>query len=165
MQDQIEELRDEKAGNTVDDTNMDYIAALKEMRENSVSKEKYLKLQGDNKRLMNMFVKGETPPELKAESPKDLNEMRRDLFCKENNNLEYCQKALALRDELIKQGQRDPFLPYGKQIRPTNEDVQCVERFVQIVNECIDYADGDSNVFTQELNRRTYDTPGFRFIK
>ena len=43
----------------------------------------------------------------------------------------------------------------GAQISPTAEDVQVAEKVAQIYQECVDYADGDSALFTQELQRRT----------
>jgi len=63
--------------------------------------------------------------------------------------------TLELRNTLIAKGERDPFLPYGSQIAPTPEDVEKAEKAAQIYQECIDYADGDSKLFTQELQRRT----------
>ena len=53
------------------------------------------------------------------------------------------------------EGQPDPFLPMGAQIAPTADDEAKAEKAAQIYQECIDYADGDSKLFTQELMRRT----------
>ena len=54
-------------------------------------------------------------------------------------------------------GEPDPFLPYGKQISPTRQDEETAAKVAQIYQECIDYAEGDSEVFTNELQRRTRD--------
>ena len=42
-------------------------------------------------------------------------------------------------------------------IVPTTEDIECANRVAEVVKECIEYADGDSQLFTNELNRRTVD--------
>ena len=72
-------------------------------------------------------------------------------------NLEYVKTAVELRDALIAQGQKDPFLPYGEGILPTAEDVECANRVANVYKECIEYADGDPDIFTSELQRRTVD--------
>ena len=73
------------------------------------------------------------------------------------SNLEYWENALNLRQALIDSGENDPFLPYGHKIVPTTEDVECANRVAEVVKECIEYANGDSQLFTNELNRRTVD--------
>ena len=72
-----------------------------------------------------------------------------------NNNLDYVKLALELRSSLIAEGKPDPFLPMGSQIAPTADDVEKAEKVAQVYQECIDYVDGDSKLFTQELMRRT----------
>ena len=55
------------------------------------------------------------------------------------------------------EGNPDPFLPVGKQILPTDEDVAAANRVADVLKECVDYAEGDSAVFTNELQRRLVD--------
>lgn len=154
-----EEMRNEVVDNLEDDMDQDYISALNEMKKNTVSKDKYQKLLEENRKLLKNVVN--TPyneeEQQQEEKPKDLNLLRKDLFNQEHSNLEYAQKALELRDELIKQGQRDPFLPYGQNISPDKNDVECAERVATVLKECIDFADGDSELFTNELSRRMVD--------
>ena len=85
--------------------------------------------------------------------------MRNELFNspRELNNLEYITKAMELREALMENGEPDPFLPVGKQISPTRDDLEGAEKVAQVYKECIDYAEGDSEVFTNELMRRTRD--------
>ena len=87
--------------------------------------------------------------------------MRAELFGSENefSNLDYWTKALQLRSAVIEGGGVDPFLPYGKNIAPTNEDIETANRVAKVVAECIEYAEGDSAVFTNELQRRTVEAP------
>ena len=125
---------------------VDYIEAIKEIKQNSVDREAYNKLREENKRLLNSLVNGESV-DVKKEEPVNIDELRDKLFNKESTNLEYISNALKLREELMKQGKPDPFLPEGKNIIPTEEDIKTADRVAKVLQECVDYADGDSNVF------------------
>ena len=88
--------------------------------------------------------------------------MREALFSKaaadkEFTNLEFVTKSLELRDAIIESGGIDPFLPVGKGIDLTREDYEAAEFTAQQFKECIDIANGNSEVFTAELMRRTID--------
>ena len=136
---------------------IDYIEAIKEIKQNSVDREAYNKLREENKRLLNSLVNGESI-DVKKEEPVNIDELRDKLFNKESTNLEYISNALKLREELMKQGKPDPFLPAGKNIIPIEEDIKTADRVAKVLQECVDYADGDSNVFTNELQRVTVDS-------
>ena len=135
-----------------------YIEALKEIKENSVSKDDYLKLKAENRKLLNSLANGDFIEQPKVEEVVDVNELRNSLFNRDNTNLEFAEKSLKLRDELMKRGDPDPFIPMGKQINPTREDVECAQRVADALASCIEYAQGDSQVFTNELQRITVDT-------
>lgn len=137
----------------------DYIKALKEMKERTVSKEQYDKLKAENCQLLQALVNGETIEQPKPEENVDLNELRKSLFSPESDlsNLQYMEKTLKLRQEIIKQGGRDPFLPIGEKVNVTHDQIEAAERSAQIFQECVDFAQGDSGVFTAELQRRTKD--------
>ena len=51
-------------------------------------------------------------------------------------------------------GQTDPFVPNGSKIKPTDEDFAKAKKVADTLQECVDYADGDPDVFTDELKRR-----------
>lgn len=138
--------------------NMDYIEAIKEIKQNTVDKEAYNKLKEENRKLLNSLINGEEINQQKVEETVDISKLRADLFNKENSNLEYAEKALKLRDEIIKQGGKDPFLPYGEKILPTEEDISTANRVAKILKECIEYADGNADIFTNELQRIMVDT-------
>ena len=145
----------------VEDNTNDYIAQIKNLKENSVSKEDYDKLRLDNKRLIDALANGTQMDvvESKTSTADKINELRTKLFSKGNNltNLEYCDTALQLRDALIENGERDAFLPFGHNVIATDSDIETANRVATIMKECIDYADGDSDIFTNELQRRTVD--------
>ena len=147
---------------TVEDNTQDYLAAIKELKQNSVDRSEYDKLRAENKKLIDAVVNGQPgqeEPVASKHSKEQIDELRNDLFNspKELNNLEYITKAMELREALIENGEPDPFLPVGKQISPTRDDIEGAEKVAQVYRECIDYADGDSEVFTNELMRRTRD--------
>lgn len=140
------------------DDRTDYIEAIKEIKQNSVDKEKYNRLKEENQKLLQSLVNGET---IKQDvEPVNVNQLRKELFSQDAdyNNLDYMTKVMTLRDALIEQGEKDPFLPWGQKITPSQEDVDTANRVAEIVKDCIDYAEGDSAVFTNELQRRMIDT-------
>ena len=140
---------------TVDDNTQDYLAAIKELKENSVDRSEYDKLKAENKKLIDAVVNGQPGDVESKPQLRDPNEIREELFNREHSNLDYVKLALELRSSLIAEGKPDPFLPMGSQIAPTADDVEKAEKVAQVYQECIDYAEGDSKLFTQELMRRT----------
>ena len=147
---------------TVEDNTQDDLAAIKELKENSVNRSEYDKLRAENKRLIDAVVNGQPGQEEQVvvkHSKEQIDDLRNDLFNspRELNNLEYVTKAMELREALMENGEPDPFLPVGKQISPTRDDIEGAEKVAQVYKECIEYAEGDSEVFTNELMRRTRD--------
>lgn len=140
------------------ESEVDYIAAIQELQENTVSKQQYEKLKEEKNKLLNALVKGEKI-EQPAEKKVDITALRKKLFDRDSqmSNLEYVQTSLELRDALLAEGEADPFLPVGSQIAPTPDEAVQAEKVAQIYRECIDYAQGNSEVFTNELMRRTVD--------
>lgn len=153
-------LENENLEKRVEESNpdTDYVAAIKELKEKTVSKESYQKLRDENKKLLQSLVNGE---QIQAEVEKpDINKLRKELFDEDSNidNVNFISKALELRTALIENGEPDPFLPVGKRITPTDEDISAANRVANVLQECVDYAQGDSQAFTNELQRRTIDT-------
>lgn len=143
----------------VDETETDYIAAIEELKNSTVSKEEYQKLRDENKKLLQSLIRGDqiTP---ETETTPDIKVLRAKLFSEDSDlsNLDYAATALELRQALIDAGEKDPFLPWGKNISPTVEDIDAAERVAAVLNDCIEYANGDSAVFTNELQRRMIDS-------
>ena len=140
--------------NVVDNT--DYIAAIKELKQNSVDRSKYEALRAENKKLLDSIVNG-TPVEVKVEDKKSIEELRAAYLKEDQSNLEYITNTLKLREAIIAEGKPDPFLPIGEQIMPTDDDIKTAEKVANVLQECVDYAEGDSAVFTNELQRRLVD--------
>ena len=151
-----EETRTVETG-AVDDPQQDYLEAIKNLKQNTVDKAKYEQSEAERKRLLNMVVNGQTVDAPEEPKHREINVIRNELFNKEHNNLDYIKLSLELRNALIAEGQPDPFLPYGRQISPTREDEEIAEKVAQVYQECVDFAEGDSELFTNELMRRTKD--------
>lgn len=136
------------------DENVDYLEAINQLKETTVPKEQYSKLREENKRLLEALVNGEQI-EVETETPVDVAELRKSLFNgdKELSNLEYVTKALELRKALIDKGERDPFLPVGSQITDTAEMISKAQNVADVLQECVDFAQGDSGIFTAQLQR------------
>ena len=146
----------------VEDTTTDYIEAIAQLKKNSVNRSEYEKLRAENKKLIDTVVNGMPGQEEQVvvkHSKEQIDDLRNDLFNspRELNNLEFITKAMELREALMENGEPDPFLPVGKQISPTRDDIEGAEKVAQVYKECIEYAEGDSEVFTNELMRRTRD--------
>lgn len=109
------------------------------------------------KDLTDKIVNGQFESEQPVVEKADIAALRKDLFTTDNNNLQYVEKALKLRSALIEDGQPDPFLPYGNKIAPNEDDFKAAEKVAKVLQECVDYAEGDSQLFTNELQRRTID--------
>lgn len=157
-----EELEQSVSGNNQGDStdNNSYIEAIKEMKKNTVSREVYDKLANENKNLLQALVDGEKLELEKPEEQVDLNQLKSEIKNAETS-LEGFSKALKYREECLKRGLVDPFLPGGSQVKkilPTDEDVATANRVAAGLQHCVDYADGDPEIFATELMRITVDS-------
>lgn len=150
-------LQNETEQKTVEDGN-NYIEAIRKMKENSVSREAFEKVKKENKQLLDALVQGKEI-EIKKEEKADIGQLRKELYNsdKQLSNLEYISKTLELRDALIERGERDPFLPYGEKVPITADQIEKAEAVATVLKECVEFADGDSGIFSAELQRRTKD--------
>lgn len=143
----------------------DYVQAINDLKANSVSRDEYAKLKAENKKLLNSLVQGEKL-EASSQAPKETaDDLRKKLFDPNSNmnNLTYIETALKLRNTVMEEGGIDPFLPQGKNIVATDEDIATADRVAQKLQQLVDYAAGDSNIFTNELQRITVDSaPAYR---
>lgn len=145
-----------------ENNNQQYIDAIRELQSNTVSKDKYNKLVEENKNLLNSLVNGDIVAAAAPEQPKkSIEELRNELFRpkKELNNLQYIEKALELRERVLEETGEDCFVSQGHNITPTEDSYKAAQKIADIYQECIDYANGDSAIFTNELMRRVADNP------
>lgn len=148
----------EQNNTTETEPEFDPIAEVQKLRESTVSKEEYEKLKSENKRLFKTLVENGQISNTDTNNDKTSKELRKELLeSNDLSNLEYWKKTLELRDRIIEEGGVDPFLPVGNRISPTSEDVECANRVAKVVKDAIEYANGDSQLFTNELQRVTMD--------
>lgn len=135
----------------------DYINTIQKLKENSISREKYDKLEKNNKQLLEALANGTqvSVSEAKVATDEEVNRLRKELFNINNpmSNLEYMTKSLELRDALLSRGEADPFLPTNKDYIPNEEDQEKVEAIVSALKQTIEYCDGDAQLFNSELKR------------
>lgn len=138
--------------------NEQYIAAIEDLKANTVSRDAYNKLRSENKQLLDALVSGKELPQEPQNKP-SINDLRKKLFNVdgEMSNLEYVETALSLRNSLIEAGERDPFLPIGDKVTLTAEHIDTAERVAAGLQAMVDFADGDSGIFSAEYQRRVKD--------
>ena len=147
--------------NTTESTEQNYIDTIKKLKENSVEKDKYNKVIEENKQLLKALTESR-PPEQKEEEPKvDIQKLRKELYenegkglTKKLTNLEYIEKTLELRKALLEETGEDFFV---KRTNATQQDYERAEKTATILQECVDFAKGDTNSFNAELQRRLED--------
>lgn len=138
--------------------NEQYIAAIKELKENSVSKEDFLKLKQENKQLLNALVDGQTVVDADVKPKlKSIEELEQHLFEEGISNLDYITTSLEIRNRTLEEKGIDLYCPEGAQYNPTLQDRETARNVAEQFQEMIDLANGSSEVFNAELQRRTQD--------
>lgn len=163
MENNEEEIMRDGGSDSLQDTQADYIDALKQLKANSVSKEEYDRVKAENRRLLNDVINGATDyaQETKLSDKPDINVLRKELFDRDGSltNLDYVSKALQLRQAVMDDGGEDPFLPIGRTISPTDEDRAVAKKLANGLQHCVDFAEGNPDLFTAELQRITIESP------
>lgn len=138
------------------------VQALADLKRNSVSKEEYDRVLKLNKDLVDQMVNGqevETNVETNTNYDDIIKESQTKLFSGDADlsNLEFCETTLKLRDAVLAKTGEDIFVGRGHKISPDASDYEKAENVATVIRECIEYANGDSEIFTMELQRRTND--------
>ena len=132
---------------------------ISEMRANTVSKDKYERVMEENRKLMKALANGEQI-EVKAPETPDVKELRTALYTEDVQHLtdlEMITKTLQLRKAIMDEGGEDPFVPQGNKFVAEDSDYATAEKVADVLQQCVDYADGNNAVFVNELQRRTMD--------
>ena len=137
-----------------------YLEAIKNLKENTVSKEEYDRVVTENKTLLEGIVNGGALPtdQNVEKTGRSINDIRKELFADDGkSNLRYAELSLELREAIMDAGGEDPFLPVGEGVVIQQSDRESAQRVADGLKECIERADGDSAIFTNELQRITRD--------
>lgn len=147
------------AETTSTSTAEDYIEAIKNLKQTTVDKTAYDALRSENKKLLESLINGEEIQPQNKVLTEDINELRKDILTNDSlTNLEYWDKVLKLRSALLKRGDEDPFVPQGQKVNATAADYATAEKVATVMQEMVDNAEGDPNVFLNEYQRRVKDT-------
>lgn len=152
--------RNEVTNNQQGDGDVDYISAINEIKENSVDKAKYEKVVADNKRLLEAYTKG-MAIDVPEQNSRSIEELKSDIFNPKGDNelnINYIKNVLELRNKVIEEGGTDPFLPNNY----TASDIEVANRVAAGFEHCLEYADGDPTIFTNELQRITLENKRYR---
>lgn len=144
-----------------------------EMKENTVPKKDYEELEKRHNTLIKKIADGEKIEIEKKtlseeERTKRIGDLRKSLYSENSNlnNLKFWKNTLELRELLIESGQPDPMVARGKMFDGASEDEQSAEvvKIVDVVNDCIEKANGSSKVFTSLLQDKMRDDPAVSMI-
>ena len=148
------------SGEVID--NSEYLAAIKELKANTVDKAKYEALQADNKRLLDAVINGQT---VESESEPVELPSRLELYkkFKENNfstDLDYWSNIVELRDATIREYGADPCVtgnfgvgPDGQRVDPEYGEAEQTAEGFETIKEMIKQANGNPTTFRLLMTR------------
>ncbi len=141
----------------------DYIENIRKLKENSVPKEDYEKLLEEKSKLARALIDSQPgEPGKDEEGSPSIDDLRKKLFTGDVGsmpNLEFAKNALALRQKLIEEGAGDPFLPQGAKTVYSASDAEAAQRVADVLQDCVERAEGDSGAFTALLMSRLDEVP------
>lgn len=147
---------------SVDETQK-YIDTINSLKANSVSRTEYDKVRDENKKLLEAIVQGNAYESASTDAPAKptIQELRNKAYGKDAENLtdlEYVETVLELRDRLLEEEGVDHFIPSGKKFSPDYNDQFCAQKAYEGLKHCVEVANGDNDVFIQEVTRICVDT-------
>ena len=141
----------------------EYVETVKALKESTVSKEEYEKLQKEKATLIKAIAEGATLPDSEKQKEKpNLEELRKKFLSAGENNLsnaEYIKTVLELRKTCLEEGQPDPFLPLGIKRKPDNSDLEGAQKVAEAFEEMLaeatdpDTGEVDNDIFNALLKK------------
>lgn len=135
----------------------EYAAAIKNLKESTVSKDEYEKLKADKAVLVKALAgEGPVPAEIAQQQAQqaDVKDLRKKFLNAGEENLtnaEYIKTALQLRQAIIDEGGLDPFLPSGAKANPTPTDIAGANKAAEAFQSWLDAATDESGKVDEEL--------------
>lgn len=142
------------SGEVVDNT--DYITALKELKQNSVSKDKYDALNEEKKRLLDAIVNGNGESAQEEQSKLESREFYYKKYKenKFNNDLEYWENFINLREATMNEYGADPCVtgsygltPEGNKLESSYGEAEVIEEQMNTIKDFIKQSEGNPIVF------------------
>lgn len=138
-----------------------YIETIKKLTDENKMLKQTTVPKSEHKKLLDTILEGGELEAAAATAQKRTpDEIRKELFGDDADtltNLAFAQKAIELREAILAEGGIDPFVPQGHKIMAEESDFAAAEKVAEALQSCIDYADGNPEVFTNELMRITAD--------
>lgn len=136
----------------------EFLEAAKEVKKNTVPQEEFDKVKSENTKLKEFILEGGNSP-VAPETPKRSRaELLKVIENEDSNNLEFTKASLELRQQVLDEGGRDPFLPNSSQTPITTADVEGAERVASVLQECVDESEGDPETFNFLFGKRVNDS-------
>ena len=140
----MEELNQMTEIEATDNTLVDEI---QQWKANSVSKEKYTKLEEQYKYAMDALMNGGQIEEAGPDTVMDYKSALNDLVQGSGRtNLDYVKLALEAREAGLKQGENIN-MPFGPKAEYTDQDEEKAEYIASKLQECVDKANGNPKAF------------------
>lgn len=135
-----------------------YLDTINDLKKNTVSKDDYRKLKEENATLLSSIMEGRTMSAAEEVKKPTAQELRNKLYgkgCEDLTDLEYMTLTCDLRDVLLEEQGIDYMAPTGSQYQADVNDIAAANKSYNGFRHCIEVADGDNDIFLQELSRIT----------
>lgn len=125
------------------------------------TREEMARMAQDNKVIMKQLLEGGSIQE-EEQDTRSIEDVIKHMRDENITDLEYAKDALAYRNKCLnlKEKPFDPFVGRGHNYQEYEKEQERAENLANVLEHCIEYADGDNQVFINELNRLTVDIPG-----
>lgn len=150
-----EELLQQQQSGSGEVDNTDYIDAIKSLKENSVSKDKYDALAKEKKELLDALVNGQSV-EQQNEDKLEAREVYYKKYKKNDfsSDLDYWDNFLKLRKATMNEFGYDPcvtgsygFTPEGTKVEATYGEAETIEQQMDLIEGMVEEANGNPVVF------------------
>ena len=137
--------------------------AYNELKENTVSKKEYDRVLKRNEELTQALINNDRLEEDNKPKESNLDKIKRltnELYSDKRTdmtNLEYCQKTVELRDSIIAEGGRDPFLPTSGENKDSYANQQTAEKVANGLRKMVEDANGSPEAFNSLYQARVED--------
>lgn len=135
----------------------DYIDAYMELKKNSVSKDEYDRVVGENKKLFKTLTDGGQVINKVETKKRPYAEVANDMLDPKLNDLQMAKLFLELRDAYKEQTGND-FVCQHQESQIVEQDTKDLELYANILKDSIERANGDIKLFKAYYNSRIVDS-------